>query len=405
MNGKEELRKEILRQIDVSREIDDREIQEIILRTIKEYGRRARVDTQEYLTLAHEFYNSFRRLDTLQDLVDDPEITEIMINGASDIFIEKDGRLFPSDRTFSSSEKLQDIIQQIVGSTNRIVNESSPIVDTRLPNGSRINVVLPPVAVNGPVMTIRKFPKNRMTMEDLVRMNSITEEAAAFLGILVKAGYNILISGGTGSGKSTFLNILTDFIPADERLIVIEDNMELQITEIPNIVRLEAHNANTEGEGVITIRDLIRTALRMRPDRIIVGEVRGGEAIDMLQAMNTGHDGSLSTGHANSPGDMLSRLETMVLMGMELPLPAIRRQMASGIDVIVHLERFRDKSRRVARIVEVGGLRDGEIELYPLFVFREEQSRDPSGIVQGELEKHEDLKNRQKLENAGLSLS
>jgi len=313
-----------------------------------------------------------RRLDVLQPLIDDKSITEIMINGPDSIFIERDGRVSKLNVKFESRRKLEDVIQTIVSRVNRTVNEASPIVDARLPDGSRVNVVLPPIALNGPVVTIRKFPEKPMTIEQLIKYGSITEEVAEVLERLVKAKYNIFICGGTGSGKTTFLNALSNFIPKDERIVTIEDSAELQITGVENIVRLETRNANTEGKGEITIRDLIRTSLRMRPERIIVGEVRGKEALDMLQAMNTGHDGSLSTGHANSTKDMLSRLETMVLSGAEMPLEAIRQQIASAIDIIIHLGRLRDKSRRTLEITEVVEYKNGQIVLNPLYEFVEE---------------------------------
>ncbi len=322
-----------------------------------------------------------------------------MINGTQSIFYERGGRLYQSDRRFVSRDKLEDVIQQIVAGSNRLVNEASPIVDARLKDGSRVNVVLAPIALNGPIVTIRKFPRESVTMEQLIAWGSVSSEAVNFLSMLVAAGYNIFISGGTGSGKTTFLNALSQYIPKDERIITIEDNAELRILDVPNLVSLEARNANIEGTGAVTIRDLIKSALRMRPDRIIVGEVRSDEAIDMLQALNTGHDGSLSTGHANSPGDMLSRLETMVLMGMELPLPAIRRQIASGIDVIVHLGRLRDKSRKMLEITEIVDYRDGDILLKPLYTYEEIGEKD--GKIQGIWKKTGELRHTGKLLAAG----
>ena len=305
-----------------------------------------------------------------------------MINGTQNIFYERNGRILQSGKRFLSKDKLEDVVQQIAAGSNRLVNEASPIVDARLQDGSRVNVVLDPIALDGPIVTIRKFSKEAITMEQLISWNSVSEEVLEFLAGLVAAGYNIFISGGTGSGKTTFLNALSQYIPKTERIITIEDNAELKIQDVPNLVRLEARNANVEGTGAVTIRDLIRSALRMRPDRIVVGEVRGEEAIDMLQALNTGHDGSLSTGHANSPQDMLSRLETMVLMGMELPLPAIQRQIASGIDLIVHLGRLRDRSRKVLEVSEILGYEDGEIRLKTLYKFVETGEQD--GKIQGE---------------------
>ena len=325
-----------------------------------------------------------------------------MVNGTDGIFIERDGRLSLWEKSFFSRERLEDIAQQIVGGCNRIVNESVPIVDARLPNGARVNIVMPPVALNGPVITIRRFPDCPISMEQLVRWGTVSGEVVDFLERLVCAGYNIFISGGTGSGKTTFMNALSNFIPKDQRIITIEDNAELQIQGVKNLVRLEARNANTEGEKEITIRDLIKSSLRMRPDRILIGEVRGSEAIDLLQALNTGHDGSISTGHANSPQDMLSRIETMVLMGMEIPLPAIRRQIASGIDVIVHLGRLRDKSRKVLQILEILGYdhATGDVKTQILYEF-EEEGEDSWGAIKGRLVKKHHLANQQKLLRAG----
>jgi pilus assembly protein CpaF len=338
----------------------------------------------------------------LQELVDDPEVTEIMVNGKDNIFIEKHGRILRWDYGFDQVEVLEDMIQQIVSRINRSVNVSHPIADARLPDGARVHVVLPPVALDGPVVTIRKFPEP-ITVERLIALGSLTREAAAFLEKMVKSGYNIFISGGTGSGKTSFLNAMSSFIPREERVITIEDSAELQIRQIPNLVRLETRNANAEGEGAITISDLIRAALRMRPDRLIVGEVRGAETLDMLQAMNTGHDGSLSTGHGNSPKDMLSRLETMTLLAADIPLPAVRSQIASALDLIVHLGRLRDKSRKVLEIAEIGGYVDGEIQLNTLFRFEEEPG-DGSEAVVGQLKKTGELRAEGKLRAAGYSL-
>ncbi|MBR2996270.1 MAG: CpaF family protein, partial [Lachnospiraceae bacterium] len=343
-----------------------------------------------------------RKLDVLQELVDDPGITEIMINGTENIFIERNGKTTRYARRFTSRQKLEDVIQQVVAGCNRVVNESSPIVDARLENGARVNVVMAPVALNGPIVTIRRFPDKPIGMSDLIRFGSLSEEIASFLKKLVAAGYNIFISGGTGSGKTTFLNALSDFIPEDERIITIEDNAELQILHIPNLVRLEARNANIEGCVPISIRDLIRSSLRMRPDRIIVGEVRGAEAIDMIQAMNTGHDGSMSTGHANSAADMLSRLETMILMGMDLPVPAIRGQLSSGIDLIIHLGRLRDGSRKLLELSEVRGMEDGRIRLCSLCSFEETEER--HGKIFGTWKFKETLQNQEKLLRAGITL-
>ncbi|WP_058305890.1 CpaF family protein [Gracilibacillus massiliensis] len=363
-----------------------------------------RLTSNQMKWIIERTYNAFRGLDVLQPLIDDPSITEIMINGHDEIFIEQHGQISQSSVHFESSEKLEDIIQMIVGRVNRTVNASSPIVDARLQDGSRVNVVLPPVALKGPTMTIRKFPERPLTIEDLIAKGSLTEEVASFLKQLVNAKYNIFISGGTGSGKTTFLNVLSNFIPRTERIITIEDSAELQINSVPNLVSLETRNANTEGKGEITIRDLIKSSLRMRPDRIVVGEVRGMEALDMLQAMNTGHDGSLSTGHANSTKDMLSRLETMVLSGAELPIPVIRQQISSAIDIMVHLTRLRDHSRKVVAISEVTGVVNGEVQLSPLYEFVEE-GEGRNGEVLGSLqETGEPLKNQMKMEMAGLTL-
>ena len=326
------------------------------------------------LTLRQELFNAIRRLDLLQELIDDKTVTEIMVNGADAIFYERDGRIYTWDRHFESREKLEDVIQQIVSRSNRQVNESIPIVDARLKDGSRVNVVLDPVALNGPILTIRKFPEEAITMEDLIRWESISQEAAEYLKVLVKAGYNIFISGATSTGKTTFLNVLADYIPKTERVITIEDSAELQIHGIENLVRMEVRQADGDGVSNVTLRDLIRTSLRMRPDRIIVGEVRGEEALDMIQSMNTGHDGSLSTGHANSPQDMLSRLETMALFASGIPIQAIRKQIASSIDIIVQLERLRDRSRRVTAIAEVLDCTEDAYILNPIFEFHEQDN-------------------------------
>ena len=395
----EQLHEKVLSRMDFMREPSDEELLEIIHSVLEESSKKQFIPLKEKAALGKELFNAFRKLDILQELIEDESITEIMINGTENIFIEREGQIFLSDKKFLSRGKLEDVVQQMVAECNRIVNEASPIVDARLNDGSRVNVVLPPAAINGPIVTIRKFPKHRITMEQLLEYESISEEAAEFLVRLVRAGYNIFISGGTGSGKTTFLNVLSDYIPETERIITIEDNAELQITELPNLVRLEARNANVEGTGEISIRDLIRTALRMRPDRIIVGEVRGKEAADMLQAFNTGHDGSLSTGHANSPKDMLSRLEMMTLMGMDIPLSAVQRQIAAGIDIMVHLGRLRDRSRKVLEIVEVLGYEKDEIRLQSLFSFRE--TGEKNGKIQGEWVKNADLLRRENLLAAG----
>ena len=329
---------------------------------------------EQRVSIVEQVFSSIRGFGLLDSIIKDETITEVMINGPENVFIEQKGRLFKLDKQFESQRKLEDIIQRIVGLAGREVNQANPICDTRLPDGSRVNVVLPPVALCGPTVTIRKFSKDPMTIEKLIAYGSITQDIADKLEILVRAKYNIFISGGTGSGKTTFLNALSNYIPKDERVITIEDSAELQIKGVENLVRLETRNANTAGAGAITIRDLIKSSLRMRPERIVVGEVRGGEALDMLQAMNTGHDGSLSTGHANSVHDMLSRLETMVLQGSAgLPLEAIRQQIASAVDIIIHLSRLRDKSRKTMEICEVVGYKDGEIILNPLYKFEEDE--------------------------------
>lgn len=385
------LRRRIMEELTESRDMDDEQLLERIDTAIRDMGQGIYLPLKERIWLRGSLYDSFRRLDILQELVDDKTVSEIMVNGAGKIFIERNGKTQAWERRFEKPEQLEDIIQQIVGRVNRVVNVSSPIVDARLEDGSRVHIVLPPVSLNGPVVTIRKFPEP-ITMEKLIRFGAVTEEAAGFLKELVGAGYNIFISGGTNSGKTTFLNALSSFIPPQERVITIEDSAELQITQVPNLVRLETRNANTEEEGEITMSQLIRASLRMNPTRIIVGEVRGRETLDMLQAMNTGHDGSLSTGHGNSARDMLSRLETMVLMAAELPLPAIRSQIASALDIMVHLGRLRDGSRKVLSIAEIGGCTDGEVEMESLYEYDRKTGR---------LEAKGLLKNREKLGAAG----
>lgn len=375
------LKERLLESIDYSRESSDEEIRELIDEMLVREAREEPLSLAERGRLRKELFHAVRKLDVLQELVDDPQVTEIMVNGREKIFIERKGREILWDKCFDSEEQLEDLIQQIVSRVNRMVNVSSPIVDARLEDGSRVHVVLPPISLDGPAVTIRKFPEP-ITIEKLIQYHSITEEAAEFLRLLVVSGYNIFISGGTNSGKSTFLNALSAFIPEDERVITIEDSAELQIQQVPNLVRLETRNANSEGEGAVTIRDLIRAALRMNPSRIIVGEVRSGEAFDLLTAFNTGHSG-MGTGHANSPKDMLSRLESMVLMAAELPLMAIRSQICAAIDVIVQLGRLRDKSRRVLEIVELTGLEQGEIQLNPLYVFQENQGGTEQGNAEG----------------------
>ena len=366
-NNIEEIRNQVIEMIDMTHEPDEEELHEIIDQQIAENYNLYQLSIKDRYQIHKDIYNSIRGLGVVEELLKDESITEIMINGTKNIFIEKDGEITQIDHSYSSPSRLNDVIQQIVGRTNKRVNQANPIVDTRLSDGSRVNVVLPPISLSGAVVTIRKFPSEAIDMEKLIKWNSITKEAADFLKKLVRAGYNIFVSGGTGSGKTTFLNALSNFVEEDERVITIEDSAELQLKRINNLISLETRSATDEGTSEISIRDLIKTSLRMRPDRVIVGEVRGPEALDMLQAMNTGHDGSMSTGHANSPKDMLSRLETMVLMGIEMPLLAIRSQIASGIDIVIHLGRLHDKSRKVLEIDEVIGLKDGEIILKKLF--------------------------------------
>lgn len=384
--------------------ISNEKLVDIIEQLINEEFEGKYIKIEERVAVSERVFNSIRGLGLLDAIIKDDDITEVMINGPDDIFIEKSGSLHKLNQKFDSEEQLEDIIQKIVGQAGREVSQANPIVDTRLKDGSRVNVVLPPISLCGAILTIRKFSKNPMTIEQLLRYGSITKEVAGFLELLVKAKYNIFISGGTGSGKTTFLNALSNFIPRDERVITIEDSAELQIDGIDNLVSLETRNANTAGTGAITIRDLIKSSLRMRPERIIVGEVRGGEALDMLQAMNTGHDGSLSTGHANSTIDMLSRLETMVLQGAEgLPLEAIRQQIASAVDIIIHLSRLRDKTRKTMEICEVLGYKDGKIELNPLFVFEEDEKSTLESVSGGLNRTANPMKNTYKLQLAGYS--
>ena len=388
------LRMLLMEKLDLARELTDEEILEEIDTLILERMRDSCLSLKEKVQLRQELFHSVRKLDVLQELIEDETVTEIMVNGPDAIFVERAGKLSRWEKTFTSGEKLEDVIQQIVGKCNRVVNESMPIVDARLENGARVNAVVRPVALNGPILTIRRFPDTPITMEKLIALGSLPAECAEFLKTLVRARYSMVIGGGTGSGKTTFLGALSNFIPSDERLITIEDNAELKIQGIENLVRLEAKMANTEGATSVTIRDLIKTALRMRPDRIVVGEVRGGEAVDMLQALNTGHEGSLSTAHANSAEDMLSRLETMTLMGVDLPLEAIRRQIASGVDILIHLGRMRDKSRKVLEITEICGFEDNEIKTRTLYQWQEGK-----GLVQ-----IASLLNREKLIRAGVTI-
>ena len=394
----------IVNEINRGGKVSDDEILESIEEHVLRMGHTVYLPAGKKDEMIRAVFNSIRKLDVLQEILEDSSITEIMVNGPNHIFIEKGGRLQPYPKTFSSRDKLEDVVQQIVGKVNRRVNEANPIADVRLLDGSRVNVVLPPIALDGPVVTIRKFPDKPISMESLIGLGSLTEETAGFLKKLVKAKYNFFISGGTGCGKTTFLNALSEYIPSEERLIVIEDAAELQIRGIPNLVRLEVRNANIEGKNAVTIRDLMKSALRMRPDRIVLGEVRDAAACELLNVMNTGHDGSLCSGHANSPKDMLSRLETLVLTGMDIPLLAVRSQIASAIDIIVHLGRLRDKSRKVLEIDEVIGMQQGEIQIKPLFHFQEE-GQDGTGQVMGKLCKTEhSLFHQEKLYAAGISI-
>ncbi|MBO4881919.1 MAG: CpaF family protein [Lachnospiraceae bacterium] len=401
VKAKDELKKTVRERLGYGQEYTDEEVSSVIDDCIMDSPGLRLLSVGDKRRIGKEVFDSLRRLDILQSFIEDKSVTEVMINGYGNVFVEKAGALTKLERGFDSEEKLMDVIQQIVAGCNRTVNEASPIVDARLSDGSRVNIVLPPVALSGPTVTIRRFPEKPVTMEGLLNYGSVTEEVSEFLKTLVKAKYNIFISGGTGSGKTTFLNVLSGFIPSDERVITIEDSAELQLQGIENLVRLETRNGG-QGAEEISIRDLIRSSLRMRPDRIIVGEVRGGEALDMLQCLNTGHDGSMSTGHANSSVDMLSRLENMVLMATELPLSAVRAQIASGLDIIVHLGRLRDRSRKVLEISEVCGYENGEISLKRLYGFFEEGYE--GGRVKGFLRKTGDLENREKLVRAGLSL-
>ena len=393
------LREEILAELDLTHEPKDEEVYRFISEKTGHYAKTRLIGLKEREDLERFLFHSLRKLDVIQELLEDNSITEIMVNGSDHIFYEKNGMIYEFEKRFSSKEKLGDVIQQMIGNSNRMVNEASPIVDARLADGSRINIVLEPIAIDGSTICIRKFPRDPIRMQDLIRMESISVEAADMLCMLVKAGYNIFVSGGTGSGKTTFLNALSQYIPREERIITIEDAAELQLLDKPNLVRLETRRASTDGVAPITIRDLIKTALRMRPERIIVGECRGAEALDVLQAMNTGHDGSLSTGHANSCGDMLSRMEMMVLMGVDLPLTAIRNQIVSGVDLLIHLGRLRDKSRRVLNIAEVSEMKDGQIILNEIFRFAEKGI--VNGHVCGSLEKVGHLRNTEKCVKAG----
>ncbi len=386
------LQNQLFEQLNSLWESDDEEILEKIDELLLQEGSNYGLSLNEKANLRKELFRSIRKLDVLQELLEDTSITEIMVNGWDKIFIEREGHLITWNKTFTSSGKLEDVIQQIVARCNRVINTLHPIVDARLENGARVNAVIPPVSVDGPILTIRQFPKEAITMKTLLEKQSITKQVLSFLLPLVKARYTILIGGGTGAGKTTFLNALSAYIPKDERIITIEDNAELQIQGIPNLVRLECRMANIEDSQEITTADLLKTALRMRPDRIIVGEVRS-EASELLQAVNVGSEGSLSTIHANSCADMVSRLETLVLVHLNMPITAIRRQIVSGFDLFIHLGRLRDKSRKVLEISELDGLKNGEVQLNPIFCYEEEQ-----GLV---FKNH--LKHTEKLERAGIS--
>lgn len=400
----QKLRQKIISEISFEGNITDEEILEQIEEGVLRVGQKQYLSFEQKEEMIQYIYNAVRKLDILQELLEDGSITEIMVNGANHIFIEKEGKLEPYKRTFYDSSKLEDVIQQIVGKVNRKVNEANPIVDVRLTDGSRVNVVLPPVSLDGPIVTIRKFPQIPMSMTRLLEFGAVSQEIAEVLKILVRSRYNIFISGGTGSGKTSFLNSLAAFIPQDERIITIEDSAELQIKNIPNLVRLEVRNANVEGKNEITIRDLMKSALRMRPDRIILGEVRDAAACELLSVMNTGHDGSLCTGHANSPQDMLNRLETLVLTGMEIPLMAVRNQIASAIDIVIQLGRLRDKSRKLLQIAEVEGVEEGKIKLRELYVFCE-NGQTKEGKITGTWKRGEKgLLHKEKLRAAGQNI-
>ena len=397
-----EVRQGLIEKLEYLEETNDESLQRMINESLKEKSREQYISIKDRQTIARQIFDSMRKLGILEEFIENPDVTEIMINGPKCIFYEKAGRLYKSDKQFENEETLRNVIQKIVAQCNRVVNESSPIVDARLSDGSRVNCVLDPIALNGPILTIRRFPKRPYLMDDLIAKGSLNADTALFLQKLVIAGYNILVSGGTGSGKTTFLNALSAYIPKDERIITIEDSAELQIQGIENLVRMETKNANIEGVTPITIRDLIKSSLRMRPDRIVVGEVRGAEAMDMIcSAMNCGHDGSMSTVHANSAADSISRLETMILTAAPLPLYAIRRQIGSGVDIVIQLGRMRDKTRKVLEIVELNCIGD-DVDINPLFRFVEEDYSTEK--VSGQLTKVGDLKNDSKLKAAGICL-
>ena len=396
---KEKIRLQLLDEMDMSKELSDEEVKHQIREHLLQEGHNRQIPPAKRLQMEREIFNCLRKMDVLSELLEEEDVTEIMINGPDRIFVEKKGRLYQSKKRFSSKEKLSDVIQQIASARNKAVNESNPIVDTRLSDGSRVNIILPPIAVDSGILSIRRFPKEPINMARLLSFHSLNQEMADFLKVLVAAGYNIFLSGGTGSGKTTFLNALTEFIPPGERVITIEDSAELQVIGVDNLVRLEARDKNLEGRLEVSIRDLVRASLRMRPDRIIVGECRGAEALEMLQSMNTGHDGSLSSGHANSTRDMVSRLETMVMMaGMELPVQAIRQQIASGIDLFIHLGRLSDRSRKVLEIAEVRGMKEGQVDIVPIYKYQKLEGGQDGWKKVGE------LKHTIKLQMAGLKL-
>lgn len=396
---KEKIRLQLLDEMDMSKELSDEEVKHQIREHLLQEGHNRQIPPAKRLQMEREIFNCLRKMDVLSELLEEEDVTEIMINGPDRIFVEKKGRLYQSKKRFSSKEKLSDVIQQIASARNKAVNESNPIVDTRLSDGSRVNIILPPIAVDSGILSIRRFPKEPINMARLLSFHSLNQEMADFLKVLVAAGYNIFLSGGTGSGKTTFLNALTEFIPSGERVITIEDSAELQVIGVDNLVRLEARDKNLEGRLEVSIRDLVRASLRMRPDRIIVGECRGAEALEMLQSMNTGHDGSLSSGHANSTRDMVSRLETMVMMaGMELPVQAIRQQIASGIDLFIHLGRLSDRSRKVLEIAEVRGMKEGQVDIVPIYKYQKLEGGQDGWKKVGE------LKHTIKLQMAGLKL-
>lgn len=399
-----ELKAQVMQRMDPSAEMDEQSIYEIIDDVIHSFSRERIISADRKSVYRKMIFNDIKRLDILQELLEDDSITEIMINGYDNIFYEREGKITKWDRQFESADRLRDIVQRIAGASNKIINEAVPIADTRLADGSRVNIVMNPVAINGPIITIRKFYDTPLSIDKMIEIGSISDQAAEFLEKLVRAKYNIFISGGTGSGKTTFLNALSNYIPKDERVITIEDSAELKLMGISNLVRLEARNANVEGNNAVTIRDLIKSALRMRPDRVIVGEIRGAEAIDMIQAMNTGHDGSLSTGHANGPEDMIRRIETMVLMGMDMPLEAIRGQIASAIDIVVQLGRLRDKTRRVLSISEVTGLKNGEVSMHRMYEFVEEGTSESGRIIGTIRSVGDGLIRKEKMAAAGISV-